>query len=96
MHAVEIDHGYWSAKRRILVDGHEVVRFSPGLKFMTYWASPTIHEFEVAGSPATISVTPNRQTNRYDISLFINGTEVELYGLRLPTSAWAVCHTLRR
>lgn len=69
-HAVELEHGYVSGKRRLVVDGTELPE--TGKKSLLDFGSD--HPFAVAGHPCVITIRSNGFVFRYD--LFVDGRSV--------------------
>jgi hypothetical protein len=62
LHTVELDHGYWSGKRRVTVDGVEVVRTQ---RFMD---SGSVHLLDVAGQPYELTISVKGIKFSYDLN----------------------------
>ncbi|MBA7600551.1 hypothetical protein ES703_07607 [subsurface metagenome] len=68
-HTVELNHGYWSGKREITVDGILVER-SAKLE-----DTGSVHDFEVSGVPCVLHIKANWLWLglRFDYKLYIRG-----------------------
>ncbi|HLN63834.1 MAG TPA: hypothetical protein VK464_20120 [Symbiobacteriaceae bacterium] len=69
-HIFELDHGYWSGKRRISVDGQLV---HEGGGFIKVWAAGARDQFTVGIHHCVVEVKPNFRTNNYDYALWVDG-----------------------
>lgn len=71
------EHGYWSARRRVTVDGTEVFRFVPRSfhEQTDLWQTSTEQPFKVDGHAASLRVRPGLA--RYDIELILDGRSAD-------------------
>jgi hypothetical protein len=77
-HDVVVDHGYFSARRRILVDGVPVVDISPGpFNAVRLWNTATEHSFKVAGHAAVVRIDPTIDNMTYKKFLSIDSRDVD-------------------
>lgn len=88
-HTVQLEHGYFSGKRTISVDGQPVVQTAKASHAAFDVGSQ--QAFTVAGHPCEVRIeTPNGLTYRYD--LIVDGRSVttgQAVGARLPMPTWA-------
>jgi len=70
---VQVEHGYWSARRVVRVDGIEVLRIEPrSLRERSeLWQTSTEHSFDVDSHRLVLRVRPG--TVHYDIELVVDG-----------------------
>jgi hypothetical protein len=70
---VQVEHGYWSARRVVRVDGVEVLRVEPRSlrERFELWQTSTEHPFAVGSHRLVLRVRPG--TVRYDIELVVDG-----------------------
>ena len=68
-HTVELEHGYWSGKRVIRVDGERLERTRRLVD------SGSQHAFEIDGHPCAVHIRTNGITFTYD--LVVGGRSVE-------------------
>ena len=64
-HTVKVEHGYWSGKRIITLDGvviHESRKF---------WDTGSEHRFDAAGRPCVLKI--RNSPFHYDYELFVDG-----------------------
>jgi FAIM1 (Fas apoptotic inhibitory molecule) protein len=72
-HVIIIEHGYFSARRRITVDGREIADIRPGpLRAVMLWNTITEHPFELDGHACAIRVDPSNGMN-YQFDLLVDG-----------------------
>ena len=64
-HTVELDHGYWSGKREITVDGVPLESSSK------IWDTGSVHHFEVSGTPCVLHIKGKALS--FDYKLYVNG-----------------------
>ncbi len=87
-HTVHLNHGYFSGKRTITVDGRPVVQ-SASVKDAAF-DTGSRQAFTIAGHPCEVRIeTPNGLTYRYD--LVVDGrsaTTGRPVGARLPMPGW--------
>lgn len=77
-HEVVVDHGYFSARRSILVDGTSVVDVRPGpFNAVRLWNTATEHAFRVGGHEAVVRIDPTIDNMTYKKLLFIDGYDVD-------------------
>jgi hypothetical protein len=77
-HEVVVDHGYFSARRRIQVDGASVVDISPDpFNAVRLWNTATEHVFSVAGHEAVVRIDPTIDNMTYKKFLSIDGRDVD-------------------
>ena len=67
-HTVELDHGYWSGKREIIVDG--IPLESSG----KIWDTGSVHHFEVSSVPCVLHI--KYKVFNYEYRLYVNGKPV--------------------
>ncbi len=70
---VQVEHGYWSARRVVRVDGVEVLRVEPrSLRERDdLWQTSTEHPFEIGAHHLVLRVRPGMVS--YDIELIVDG-----------------------
>lgn len=70
---VQVEHGYWSARRAVRVDRVEVLRVEPRSLRERYelWQTSTEHPFDIDSHRLVLRVRPG--TVRYDIELVVDG-----------------------
>ena len=70
---VQVDHGYWSARRVVRVDGVEVLRVEPRSfrERIDLWQSSTEHVFGIDTHRLALRVRPGLLT--YEIELVVDG-----------------------
>lgn len=70
---IEAQHGYWSARRIVTVDGAEVFKFTPASfrEQTDLWQTSTEQAFVVDGHPLALRVRPG--AFRYDVDLIVDG-----------------------
>jgi hypothetical protein len=70
---VQVEHGYWSGRRVVRVDGLEVLRVEPrSLRERDdLWQTSTEHPFEIGAHHLVLRVRPGVLT--YDIDLIVDG-----------------------
>lgn len=72
-HVVELEHGYWSGKRDIIIDG---VPFEGGGKFIHMIADPgSVHHFDISGIPCVLQIKGRLLSFGYE--LYVGGKKVE-------------------
>ena len=72
-HEVVLEHGYFSARRRITVDGREVADVRPGpLRAMRLWNTITEQPFRIDGHPCAVRVDPSNALT-YQFDLIVDG-----------------------
>lgn len=64
-HAVELDHGFWSGKREITIDGVPLESSSK------IWDTGSVHHFEVSGVPCVLQIKGNLLSFKYN--LYVDG-----------------------
>ena len=64
-HTVELEHGHWSGKRKIIVDG---VPLESSRKIID---RGSVHHFQVSGSPCVLHIESGGFTFRYN--LYVDG-----------------------
>jgi hypothetical protein len=74
VHTIELDHGYWSGKRRIKVDGKLV---HEGGGWIKVWAFGSRDIISIGNHTCTVLVKPNFRTNNYDYELLVDGVRFE-------------------
>jgi hypothetical protein len=76
-HEVVVDHGYFSARRTIMVDGVPVVDIRPSLfNAVRFWNTATEHAFRVDSHDAVVRIDPTIDNMTYKKFLFIDGRDV--------------------
>jgi Fas apoptotic inhibitory molecule (FAIM1) len=72
-HVVVLEHGYFSARRHITLDGREVADIRPGpLRAVRLWNTVTDHPFTIDGHPCAVRVDPSNGMN-YQFDLIVDG-----------------------
>src|SRR5438093_399970 len=73
---VQVEHGYWSARRVVRVDGVEVLRVEPrSLRERDdLWQTSTEHPFEIGAHHLVLRVRPGMVT--YDLELFVEAADL--------------------
>lgn len=72
-HEVVLEHGYFSARRRIIVDGREVADIRPGpLRAVRLWNTITEHPFAIDGHTGAVRVDPSNALT-YQFDLIVDG-----------------------
>lgn len=73
-----LKHGYFSARRRISVDGVEVLDERPNpLEAIRLWNTATEHPIVIAGHPAAVRIDPTMDNTTYKKFLIVDGKDVE-------------------
>lgn len=84
-HQILVDHGYFSGRRRITVDGVVVLDERPGaLDAVRLWNTATEHDFTVEGHAGRIRIDPTVDNMTYKKYLSIDGRDLET---GMPTEA---------
>ena len=60
-HVVELEHGYWSGKRDIIVDGVPLESSSK------IWDTGSVHHFKVSGVPCVLRIKGGVISFKYDL-----------------------------
>lgn len=68
-HVVELEHGYWSGKRDIIIDG---VPFESSSKL---WDTGSVHHFDISAVHCVLRIKMKLLT--YDYELYVGGEKVE-------------------
>ncbi|MGB2854194.1 MAG: hypothetical protein WBC55_07070 [Dehalococcoidia bacterium] len=68
-HVVELEHGYWSGKRDIVIDG---VPFESSSKI---YDTGSVHHFNISGVPCILRIKSKLIT--FDCELYVGGTKVK-------------------
>jgi hypothetical protein len=77
-HQILLRHGYFSARRQVLVDGKPVVDVRPpGLGFVRLWNTATDHEFAVDGHRCFVRIDPTIDNMTYKKFLSVDGIDVD-------------------
>ena len=77
-HEVVVEHGYFSARRRILLDGAPVIDVRPDpFNAVRLWNTATEHVFKVDGHEAVVRIDPGIDNMTYKKFLFIDGHDVD-------------------
>lgn len=89
-HEIVVRHGYFSARRQISVDGHEVLDLRPGpLTAVRLWNTATEHPFVVAGHACTVRIDPTIDNMTYKKFLVVDGLRVDTGTPVVPLPATA-------
>lgn len=64
-HTVQVEHGYWSGKRTITLDGNAVH------KSTKFWDTGSEHRFDAGGKPCVLKI--RNSPFHYDYELFVDG-----------------------
>jgi len=64
-HTVAVEHGYWSGKRVITLDGNILE------KSRKFWDTGSEHRFDVDGRPCILKI--RNSPFHYDFELFLDG-----------------------
>jgi hypothetical protein len=76
-HEIVVNHGYFSARRTILLDGAPVVDIRPGaFNAVRFWNTATEHPFRVDGHEAVVRIDPTIDNMTYKKFLSIDGRDV--------------------
>jgi len=77
-HEVILHHGYFSARRRISVDGVEVLDVRPApLEAVRLWNTATEHAFVIAGHPCAIRIDSTIDNMTYKKFLIVDGRDID-------------------
>jgi hypothetical protein len=77
-HEVIVRHGFFSARREVLLDGRKILDIRPGLiPALKLWNTATDHPFTIAGHPAWLRIDPTVDNVTYRKSLIVDGRDVE-------------------
>jgi hypothetical protein len=72
-HEIVLEHGYFSARRHITLDGAEIADIRPGrLRAVRLWNTITEHPFTIDGHTCAIRVDPSNGMN-YQFDLIVDG-----------------------
>ena len=70
-HVVQLEHGWFSGKREIIVDG---VPLESSTKI---WDTGSVHQFQVSGVPCVLRIKGGAFTFKHE--LYVNGKLVETH-----------------
>ena len=77
-HEVVLEHGYFSARRRITVDGAEVLDQRPrGFGAVRLWNTATEHPIVIAGHDCAVRIDPTIDNVSYMKFLIVDGRDVD-------------------
>lgn len=86
-HEVVVEHGYFSAHRRIVLDGAPVIDVRPSpWNAVRFWNTATEHIFRVDGHEAVVRIDPGIDNMTYKKFLFVDGRDVDGGAGRTPLS----------
>jgi hypothetical protein len=72
-HVIVLEHGYFSARRRVTVDGREILSIRPPLpSALRLWNTVTEHPFTIDGHPCAVRVDPSNAVS-YQFDLVVDG-----------------------
>ena len=87
-HEVVVNHGYFSARRTILLDGAPVIDIQPGpFNAVRFWNTATEHVFKIGDHAATVRIDPTIDNMTYKKFLFIDGENVDGGASHVPLPA---------
>lgn len=77
-HDIVLDHGYFSARRRVIVDGSTVVDIRPNpLDAVRMWNTATEHPFAIAGHACAVRIDPTVDNMTYKKFLIVDGQDAD-------------------
>lgn len=84
-HEIVVNHGYFSARRSVLLDGVPVIDIRPDpFNAVRFWNTATEHTFRIDGHEAVVRIDPTIDNMTYKKFLFIDGRDVDGGANRTP------------